>query len=484
MRSYLTLLVSATSLWAQPIDITLIVPSAQNPYLQPEAPARPILHQAIRALKDQAPGTFTAHPAAAIFPGAVTSTERVRREVTFDINRIHRWDVSLGNAPNLATGPESWQDTGLYAAPGEVVQVTVPQLPEGREIRLVIGCHRDNLLRLEQWKRFPVITRSFTLKVGENSVANAFGGTLFIQVLGDPKKVAAATPALVFANAVAAPYYQLGVDTAATWAKSLAGPAPWATLAGRRVILHVETSAARQLKDPEALLIYWDKVLEVQDDFIALDRLGPERVVPDIQISAGWMHSGYPFMCHLKPSQSHMLDLERLKREGDWGFFHELGHNHQRRDWTFNNQVEVTVNWFSLICMEQVVGLPRGKGHGSIGNLDALLRTRFADQPNLGPFEQLAPFIALAHQHGWEPLRQTLRSYRTTSSEAAGAHDAKAQQDLFVKRYGNFAQANVAELFSAMGYAVTEATRLELAKFPKVTVPHATRPEPSASPGG
>lgn len=484
MRAFLTLLLSTTALVAQSVEVESLTPTPKTPYQQPEAAARPVLHRAIREFKEKAPGTFGAHPAAATFPGSVTGSERVQRDVTFDINRIHRWDVSLGNAPNLATGPESWQDTGLYAAPGEVVQVTVPQLPEGREIRIVIGCHRDNLLRLDQWKRFPVITRSFTLKVGENSVANAFGGTLFIQVLGDPKKVAAAAPALRFSNAVAAPYYQLGVDTAATWAKSLENPAPWTTLAGRRVVLHVETSAARELKDPEALLIYWDKVLAVQDDFIALERLGPERIVPDIQISAGWMHSGYPFMCHLKPSQGHMLNLERLKREGDWGFFHELGHNHQRRDWTFNNQVEVTVNWFSLICMEQVVGLPRSKGHGSIANLDALLRARFADQPNMGPFEQLAPFIALALQHGWEPLRETLRSYKSQSSEAAGAKDAKAQQDLFVKRYGNFAQANVADLFNAMGYAVSEATRLELAKFPKVTVPHATRTEPSASPGG
>jgi hypothetical protein len=36
---------------------------------------------------------------------------------------------------------------------------------------------------------------------------------------------------------------------------------------------------------------------------------------------------------------------------------------------------------------------------------------RFGNPPNLGAFEQLAPFMALIRDHGWEPLRATLRSY-------------------------------------------------------------------------
>lgn len=475
MRPLLPLLLAALAV-GQSTDPVAIVPTPKAPFVQPEATARPLLARAIREYKEQRPGTFGAHPAAATFPGPVTSPERVTREVAYDPNRIHRWDASAGNAPNLATGPESWQDTGLYAAPGEVVVIEVPAIPEGRQLKVVVGCHRDNLLRLEKWSRFPVITRTFELRPGRNEVANAFGGLLFLQVVGDPKAKSAPAAPVRFANAVAAPTYRLGTDTPETWAGALAAPAPWATLVGRRAILHVQTEAARKVTDPKALLEYWDRILEVQDDLVGLERLAPERVVPDIQISAGWMHSGYPFMCHLRPSQGHMLDLARLRREGDWGFFHELGHNHQRRDWTFAGQVEVTVNWFSLICMEQLVGKPLGEGHPSMRDLDGLLRARFGAQPNLGPFEQLAPFVALARQHGWEPLRRTLRSYKEAPSAAAGAGDAAAQQDLFVRRYGSFAQADVADLFAAMGYAVTDATRAELARFPRVTVPHAPAP--------
>jgi hypothetical protein len=474
MPRFLALLALAATALAQPVP-EAITPTDAKPYAQPEQAERGLLHQSIRAYMSRAPGTFGAHPAAATFPGAVTSPERVERTVTYDPNRIHRWDVKAGNAPNLATGPESWQDTGLYAAPGEVVHVTAETLPAGRTVRIVIGCHRDNLLRLDSWKRFPLITRSFELRAGENAVANAFGGTLFIQVTGDPAEASSASATLRFANAVAAPMFTLGKDTAESWAKSLANPAPWAVLAGKHAVLHVQSSAAAKVKDPVALMTWWDKVLEVQADLVALDRKAPERVVPDVQISAGWMHSGYPFMCHLRPSQDHMLDLQRLSTKGDWGFFHELGHNHQRRDWTFPGQTEVTVNFFSLLCMERVVGLPLGQGHGSMKDLDGLLRKRFATPPDMGPFEQLAAFVALIRAHTWEPLRLTLRSYRDESSAAAGAKDTPAQQNLFVVRYGRFAKSDVSAYFERMGYPVTAETKAALAGFPRFEAPEPAR---------
>ena len=45
----------------------------------------------------------------------------------------------------------------------------------------------------------------------------------------------------------------------------------------------------------------------------------------DIQISAGYMHSGYPIAAQL--DASYMLDPAQYM--SDWGPFHELGHNHQ-----------------------------------------------------------------------------------------------------------------------------------------------------------
>jgi len=470
MRHLALVFLTGIALAATPESIT---PTAKKPFVPPTTEGRSELQAAVHSYMELPADKVTAHATAAEFPGAVASTERVSRTVKYDSNLLTRWDTSAGNAPNLATGPEVWQDTGLYAAPGETVVVRVPSLPTGRKVQIIIGCHRDSLLRLAKWERFPVITRSWTLKPGENRIANAFGGSLFVKVDAasavERHAKAAEAADLTFENAVVAPTYVLGQDTAESWAIQRKAPAPWAVLVGKRTILHVPSAYLRELAEPKALLEWWDKLLELQDDLIALDRLSPERVVPDIQISDGFMHSGYPFMCQLKASGRHMIDLARLSKEGDWGFFHELGHNHQRRDWTFPGQTEVTVNLFSLLCMEKLVGKPMGKGHGALRDLDGLMAARLGTPANMGPFEQLAPFVVLIKAHGWEPIRATLRSYKDTPARKAGDTSVPTLQNEFVRRYGQYAKADVSGFFENLGYPVTDETRMALKTYPAFT---------------
>jgi hypothetical protein len=453
-----------------------IQPTKKAPFVPPPEATRAELTDAIKAYMAKEPGTFGAHPAAKDFPGIVDAKERVSRTVSYDSNLIHRWDTTGGNAPNLATSPDVWQETGLYAAPGEVVIVKVAGIPENRVVKVIVGCHRDNLFKLDKWNRFPQIARSFELKSGENKIANAFGGQLFIQCQHkDWRKPVKASPGapLQFSNAVAAPTYILGKDSPESWAKSKLNPAPWATLVGKQVILHIQISELKKLTDPKGLLEWWDKAMALEDDLIALNRLAPERVVPDRQISAGFMHSGYPFMCWIDPSQKDSVDLPKLMKEGNWGFFHELGHNHQRKTWTFDGQTEVTCNLFSLYVMEKLVGKPQGRGHPAMEKLDELLGKRLAPEPSMGPFEQLATFVVLIRAHGWAPLRETLRSYATEPTPKGATNDQL--RSIFAERYGKAAKADVSEYFKLIGYPVSENTKAALKGFPafKPTLPSA-----------
>ena len=466
MRLLCASLLAASAAFAAP-SVEEITPTKKAPFIQPAEAERAGLHAAIKTYMAKEPGTFGAHAASRDFPGAVESPERVTRMVAYDAGLVHRWDTKNGGAPNLYTSPDVWQETGLYAAPGEVVVVKVASLPAHRVIKVIIGCHRDGLLKLDKWNRFPVIARTFELKVGENKVANAFGGQLFIQSSHQdwrkPQKTTAAAP-LEFRNAVAMPTYVLGKDTPESWAKARQLPAPWVTLSGKQVILHVQASAVKELADPKALLEWWDQAMALEDDLIALRRLAPERVVPDRQISAGFMHSGYPFMCWIDPSQKDSVDLPKLMKQGNWGFFHELGHNHQCSAWTFDGQTEVTCNLFSLYVMEKLVGKPTGRGHEAMEKLDELLAKRFAAEPKKGPFEQLATFVVLIRAHGWGPLRETLRSY---ADDAAPKGSTKEQlQSLFALRYGKAAKADVSAYFEKMGYHVEPAAKSVLKGFP------------------
>ncbi len=464
----------ATSVAFAAISPEEITPTKKAPFVPPAEAARGELNDSIKAYMAKEPGTFGAHASAQDFPGTVTAKERVTRTVAYDSNLIHRWDTTAGNAPNLATSPDVWQETGLYAAPGEVVVVKVASIPENRVVKIIVGCHRDSLLKLDKWTRFPVINRTFELKVGENKIANAFGGQLFIQSTHKdwrkPVKASPSTP-LQFSNAVAIPTYVLGKDSPETWLKAKQLPAPWVTLVGKQVILHVQASEVKRLSDPKGLLEWWDKAMALEDDLIGLTRLAPERVVPDRQISAGFMHSGYPFMCWIDPSQKDSIDLPKLTKEGNWGFFHELGHNHQSKTWTFDGQTEVTCNLFSLYVMEKLVGKPQGRGHPAMEKLDEMLAKRFAAEPNKGPFEQLATFVVLIRAHGWAPLRETLRSYASVATPKGATKEQL--QSIFAERYGKAAKADVSEYFEKMGYHVESAAKAALKGFPafKPTLP-------------
>jgi hypothetical protein len=237
-------------------------------------------------------------------------------------------------------------------------------------------------------------------------------------------------------------------------------------LVGRGIILHVPSAQLRTLDDPGPLLAWWDRVIDAQDQLVGWPaREEPERVVPDRQISAGWMHSGYPFMCHLA-SAPMITDLTALRTRGDWGFFHELGHNHQSSDWTFPGQGEVTVNFFSLYCMEQIVGKPCGSGHDAVegARLFRCLDRRLGEPPSRDPFDQLAPFIVLIRQYGWAPLRATLVSYRTNPLPPKADVDFKQAE--FVRRYALQAGADLSPFFLRLGYACPEAVRAQLAHLP------------------
>ncbi|KAH8583980.1 uncharacterized protein ELE39_002738 [Cryptosporidium sp. chipmunk genotype I] len=129
----------------------------------------------------------------------------------------------------------------------------------------------------------------------------------------------------------------------------------WIELHGKKIIL---TIPSRVLYRIDCLMIddlleFWDKVVDTQNELYFNYKWSKERIVCDTQISDGYMHSGYPIMTHLDIVEEQLesgglLDLRTLKSEGNWGIYHEIGHNRQSNSWTFSGTEEVTVNLFTM----------------------------------------------------------------------------------------------------------------------------------------
>ena len=397
-----------------------------------------------------------AHPAAAAFPGAVpANAPRVSQTVTID------------------TATPGWHSTGLYAAPGQIVTVTVPASAAGKGLYVRIGCHKDGLWRLDAWRRPPAICHHFALAGATTQAASAFGGPVYVEV---PRDCGLGSIKAVIAGAIEMPYYVHGQTDLAAWRKTIRGrPAPWAELASEKIVLTLPATVVRTLDDPKAVMDFWDAVADACADLAARprDRERPERYVADVQISAGYMHSGYPIMT-LLDMPAVMVDLKRLKTNahgGVWGLFHELGHNHQVRDWTFRGTVEVTVNLFTMYVMETVCGLAPTRCHGSISDRTRARKTRdYLAAPDFttwqrDPFLGLIMYIQMQQAFGWEPFKKVFAEYRTLEpAERPKTEDAR--RDQWMVRFSLAVGKDLGPFFAAWHIPVSDTARKAIADLP------------------
>jgi hypothetical protein len=443
--------IAALSKTGNPADF----PRPDHPLTADNASGRLAVTQILEAYRAAKPEQLHANPAADVFPGAVPkSAPRIPSRVVV-----------------IDTGVPAWHSTGLYAAPGELIKVQVPAELADKGLAIRIGCHTDGLWHLEKWQRAPEIARRDPIKTALSTSANPFGGLIYIEV---PDKLTAAKVNVAIGGGVEAPRFVLGETKLMDWKMRLrAAPAPWAELETKKVILSVPTEKIRQLDDPETLMKFWDQILDAEADLASIprDRKRPERIVPDVQISAGYMHSGYPIMTPLDKSVEHSLSVAEMK-QGSWGHFHELGHNHQVGDWTFDGTTEVTCNLFSLYCMETLCGKPPGQGHDAMKpeNVDKRLRGYLSGSDKFArwksdPFLALIMYSQLRNGFGWETYKKVFAEYRDLPKEQRPKTDEE-KHDQWMVRYAKAAGKNLGPFFEAWGVPTSTAARDSIKSLP------------------
>ena len=426
-------------------------PTPDAPLVEPRARlAVAVRFHVERALS---PSEVRAAPGIDAFPGAVpVDAPRIERRLQFS-----------------ASTP-GWHSTGLYVPPGEVVELRRDGRAEGWTVR--VGCHTDRVWAKERWERWPEVSRTWAL--GSRSaltLASPFGGLLYLEPGAGAQDLE-----LVVAGAVDAPRFDL-TDPASIedWEARRAAPGPWAELQGRRLILTVPSAAVRDLDDPGALLTWWDRVV-ASHDALAQVPLGarPERFVADVQLSAGYMHSGYPIMTHLDVATGRdgglakVLDLERLKREGSWGHFHELGHNRQERAWTFAGTGEVTCNLFTLYAMDTVVGIEPWEHPWLAGGRERAPEHLAAGAPfrawKQDPGVALVFYVELQRAFGWEPVQAVFRDYAAAAEDELPGSDAE-KRDQWLLRLSRAVERDLGPFFARWGIPVSDRAREQLSEL-------------------
>ncbi len=429
------------------------IPTKQAPLtLDKHATQRLRLGMETRVLRLSSGEGIAPHPAHEVFPGKVPAdAERITSEV------------------KVIPGINGWTSTGLYAAAGETITVTLPENLADKGYALRIGCHSDTLYHLDKWERAPDITRSVPLTTSTTEMSSAFGGLIYIEVPSRAKDDATFTATIQ--NGVPAPLFVLGVDDDAKWKEIRQRPAPWAEMACDKIIISFPREVGQAINNPTELMQFWKAVVEAQDEITnqAAERTRPERIVADAQISAGYMHSGYPIMIPTSAGPE-MTTLTRLKFPG-WGFYHEIGHNHQRRTFTFDGTGEVTNNVIGMYCYEAVLKKDWLIGHGGIteeSRKDHIKKIKAAKDKwqtwKSDPFLALTTYIQLIQEFGWESWRKYLHSFDGTEYGPEPKGDDEAR-DQFLIRYSKIANKNLGPFFDFWGIPVSSSAKAEVSKL-------------------
>jgi hypothetical protein len=420
--------------------------------------ARLVVTLQVHDLKHLPPEKVQPHPAAKFFPGDVPKeAKRVKKVIEID------------------TSIPDWHSTGLYAAPGEVLTIRVPKEAAGKGLAVRIGAHSDTLWHLPTWRRCPEICRTFLIDKPEVKVANAFGGLVYLVV---PRGCRLGKVQVEVDGAVEAPYFVLGRTPIDDWVQRIRYlPAPWAELATSKIVLTVPSDVIRNLDHPEEVMDFWDKVLDACAELAAIpkERKRPERIVADIQISAGYMHSGYPIMTHLDAAKV-MVDVTCLMTNSHgavWGLFHELGHNHQSPDWTFEGTGEVTVNLFTLYVLDKVCRIPPERTRKELskdGRAEALRRF-FASGAKFevwksDPFLALIMYVQIQEAFGWDAFRKVFAEYRQLSPNERPKNDDE-KRDQWLIRLSRTVGRNLAHFFDTWGIPVSEQAKQAVADLPE-----------------
>ncbi len=180
-----------------------------------------------------------------------------------------------------------------------------------------------------------------------------------------------------------------------------------------------------------------------------------------MQISVGYMHSGYPIMMHLdtvtppsKGALAPLVDIDARMSAGSWGYFHELGHNRQRSWWTFRGTTEVTCNLFSLYTHETLCDVEPWKNPW-------LQSQKKKARPYLAkgaPFEEwrrkpglaLIVYAQIQREFGWEPFTRVFADYEETPAAERPSKD-QDKLDQFVVRLSHATGHDLRPLWTRWG---------------------------------
>ncbi len=418
------------------------------------------------------------------FPGLVDSSE-VRLEnaiISLDLGRRNLEPQDVG----FSTLPLPIFSTGLYAPPGELIQIRVPSGVYG--LTAQIGFHTEDLTGLNPSRREPLIYTVSELFPGVNQLRNPFGGYIWIK----GKNLSGGETEIQVTGGVKAPDFVLGETSVAEWQNQVRNTSvPWFEIRSSHMAFSVPRSLVLRsinngkLNDIDQVMEAWDEIM-IEDyyRFVGMDGGDgdnipdfPERMVLDAQLENGVYvkDGGQPIVAQQDQYWfNEWTDLEKIKNGQSWGSFRALGYNYVPSIspwWEDMREAGPNIHAFKISGIEG--DLP---SLGEINGVDDVFpqAIEYAMQNEEKSFEndgevsnwifKLTPFIQLFHnienpdtgEDGWDFYTHLLNELDEAEFPATGD---LAKKNFFFITLSEFTQRDYSSFFDAWGMQIRDYAR-------------------------
>ncbi|MDR2981796.1 MAG: M60 family metallopeptidase, partial [Puniceicoccales bacterium] len=285
-----------------------------------------------------APEDLFIHPSTSGYPGLPTEGSPVTRTVS--INGTTSSNLYI----NRHAKPVRFE-TGLYAAPGTTITITIPADKTSAGMMVHIGGSEDNSFSLATWKNFPKIWRRVNLTEATTQTGHVFGGLVTILV---PAGSNLGTFDVTVSGALAAPAFILGETTDTEWNNTVKNnPGAFGYIQTDKLVIYLPRNQLVALNNPTEVATHWKTVMDTSDEIFGYTqwRRRGEAMSANLQVYAGAAYADYPI--ELGWGYSSETELNSTLKNGNWGTYHELGHTYQYnfdQAFVITNSVEVDVN--------------------------------------------------------------------------------------------------------------------------------------------
>lgn len=310
--------------------------------------------------------------------------------------------------------------TGFYAAPGKIVEITLPPAWVGKNIQATIGHHR-NLDKANTLKSPPVSTRSFALNQPTTKIINPYGGIIYLEI---PRDLGGENLEVICSNVYKCPQFTLGKDTNETWKTLRQNPAPWGELRADNIIITLPRAALQAISDPEALMKFWQKNTALHEQFYNYNPGYPFQL--KICHNAIEGVSYWPLEVDIN-NVNEITDINLLKKYNYPYFLHEHGHHTDDNRMVFDNASEATCNWGGYAMKKK---MPMDWKFTDVQNIHFLFDPRMAGFQRVrepgwtgkgGPHSfshgMSAVMSTYAYDFGWDAIEKVVHRLTTDTDE-------------------------------------------------------------------